>query len=225
MRTVLIFLVALTGFHLSVRALGQTRVPSPTGFIEVSGLSPTLKQMGMAGLLPGQRLLGYYLTTNATAAMLRQGWAVESPFCKAVIHTSANSKAEISNSFQKLVGAAKKVSQRVYDRKRKQTDILMDYFENAANKLKRGVTVDIKGMTQLGSIVDSKEAYGSVALVNISRREGDESANLIMAMAGVWYVKGTQIIQLSVVHPFHSAADVEAAKATLLRWLAKASSE
>ncbi len=193
-------------------------VPSPNGFVESSTLVPVLKDQALLGHPAGTRLIGVYLLPDEVSAIMHGAEARMSIFCRAyVIHESAT-EDDAKAYFRALVTSAKNEGSKPFslddpDSKR----IVQGYID--ATKQKQGQSVGFTGVTILGSIVDTDEAYGTSMVVAGKAQTDQGEIAIPMTGAVAWVRHGNQILEMSDLAQFTGQDSIALADGVVTNWV------
>lgn len=218
------FKVGLILAFLSVKAFSlaassEPRIPSPVGFIEGSGLSETIRAMGIAGQPASAKLVGVYYPTNTLAEILNNGFSSPSPFCKALLKGHYRSVSDAKKAFQTLVSNAKKESDKPFDPNSPAVKRIFKSYESAARNVDPSVSVKGKGISFLGTIIEKESVFATSALLNIGWSDGQSQVDMPFAVAVAWIRFGDTQAEFGVLYPFRDATSVSSANAKLLEWI------
>jgi hypothetical protein len=214
----LIVLIAITMVSRCLCA-EPIRVPNPSGFIEASALSEKVRITGSAGLSRGSTLLGVYYPTNALAGILNQGFSAPSPFCKAVLQKEYSSVSSAKKEFATLVANAKKEGDRKFDPNDKSIRLIFEHYKNAARKVDPSISVNVKGTTILGSLIDEDTTYAVCMLINFGWSDGETTTEIPYAASLAFTRFDTKQVNFSALYPFNGDSSVEVANKSLRTWL------
>lgn len=201
-----------------VCATDLPHVPSPYGFVESSTLVPILKDQALLGHPAGTRLIGVYLLPDELSAIMHGAEERMLIFCRAyVIHESAT-EDDARAFFRVLVTNAKNDVSKPFslddpDNKR----IIQAYIDAAKRKL--GQSVGFTGVTILGSIVDTVEAYGASMVVAGKAQTDQGEIAIPMTGAVAWVRRGTQILEMSDLAQFTGQDSISLADGVVTKWL------
>ena len=193
-------------------------VPSPNGFLESSALVPVLKEQVLLGHPVGTRLIGVYLLPDEVSAIMHGAEMRMSIFCRAyVIHESATVD-DAKAYFRALVTSAKNENSKPFslddpDNKR----IVQGYID--ATKQKQGQSVGFTGVTILGSIIDTDEAYGTSMVVAGKAQTDQGEIAIPMTAAVAWVRRGNQILEMSDLAQFTGQASIALADRVVTNWV------
>jgi hypothetical protein len=197
------------------------RIPTPTGFIEASGLSDFLRASGTAGLAPSAKLLGLYHTTNTVADILNSRYAAPAPFCRAVMRREYGSLLDAEKGFRTLVNSAKKESDKKFDTNDKDVRSILKHYEDAARNLVPGVSIKVSEASILGTTLDNDTAFAFCMLVNFAWSDGQSQVDMPFAVAHAYTRLGKRQVDVSVLCPFHDGSSVSTANQKLMEWLSE----
>jgi hypothetical protein len=195
------------------------RIPTPSGFIEASGLSDALSRSGASGLAPSAKLLGLYYPTNAVAEILAIGSTPVCPFGKAVMQREFKSVSEAQKAFGTLVTNAKKESSKPFDGNDPVVKRLLKNYEDAASKVAPGTQVKVNGTSVLGTLLETEQVFAISMVINYTVSEGGTEVTMPFAVAHVFTRMDKRQVDVSLAYPFRSASDVSLANQKLLEWL------
>jgi hypothetical protein len=216
LRSVLILAMML--WTSAVCANDLPYVPSPNGFVESSTLVPVLKDQALLGHPAGTRQIGVYLLPDELSAIMHGSEVRMSIFCRAYVIHESTTEDDARAYFRVLVANAKNEGSKPFslddpDSKR----IVQGYID--ATKRKQGQSVGFRGVTILGSIVDTDEAYGTSMIVAGKAQTDQGEIAIPMTGAVTWVRRGNQILEMSDLAQFTGQGSIVLVDGVVTNWL------
>ena len=109
-------------------------LPAPSGFVELSGLIPTLKDLALLGQATRKRLIGVYIRPDELAPVLRGAPVAFTIVCRAYVNEEFSSEDDAKASFIRMVAAAKREESKKFDLTDPDVRRIIEHFADATKE-------------------------------------------------------------------------------------------